>query len=296
MLALINLVHLDLVGGTTEKNDTMVDKEYLQNCRMLTMIECMDNDVQRAFQSDIEKRAIRNWSSYYDVYTIGGYNLSYNDEAYDAVNQIMTNINVFSEFSLGNAVDVTEWIARCKNGEVNIKQWGEQMKKSAIQYVYLYYGDAEVLDEVTALINSSGHVSVRNINNPEDGCAIIQLEGSNSLAYDNGGNELAVEHIPNGIKITETVDGENVYLSFLYHEKYVAYTMEGNYRKYLEVCKNKDGYMVINNACGNQVYVEYRDTWGCITIFFAIISTILLFVGVAVQQVVYRKVVKINML
>lgn len=278
-LALINLAHIHTGGGLgIPRNDECVlpgENGDLRDYRVLTMLECDSSTYQYNITADPSSRMTENWPSYYGIYTIGGYNLSYEPKHYTAVNQIMTTSEHFSEFSVGNAVNVTEWIARYEHGEADMNQWGEQIKDNAVKYILLYYEHLDTVAKIREMIDRSGCVWVEKSDDAGQGCVVLQLGGVNCLAYGEDGTILKVADSINGITINGEITG-NICLSFLYDENYVAYTDEENQRRYFTINKNEKGYMVIENDYCDRVCIEYRDAWSNMTVVFAVFATLFL--------------------
>ena len=195
----------------------------------------------------------------------------------------MTTSEHFSEYSMGNAVNLTEWIDRYEHGEVDIDKWSEQIKNSAIKYILLYYENPCVLTRIKEIINSSNIIYIENVRNMEDGYAVLKLGGVNSLAYDDDGMILKTKDIINGIEVTGKMTGK-IHLGFLYDEKYIAYTIKNHQREYFTISEDENGYMIIDNDYSSQIIVEYKDTWSYITILFSVLSTLFLFSSIVVQQ------------
>lgn len=260
-----------------QDNDNILIEENrdLTDYRVLTMLECDSSTYQYNITADPSSRMTENWPSYYGIYTIGGYNLSYEPEHYMAVNQIMTTSEHFSEFSVGNAVNVTEWIARYEHGEVDMRQWGEQMKENAVKYILLYYENPDTVTRIREMIDCSGCVWVEKSDDVGQGHVILQLGGVNCLAYCEDGTILRVVDGINGITINGEMIGD-IFLCFLYDENYVAYTEDENHRRYFTINKDENGYMVIENDYCDHVCIEYRDAWSNVTVVFAVFATLFL--------------------
>lgn len=265
-LALINISSINICGNETGGGQF--------TNRTLTLIECPNNDTYVGFNNDMEKILIRNWPCYFHVYTLGGYNLSFNHAGYEVCDQIFTEAQHFSEYSYANAVNLTYWLERVKDGVIDLGKWEEQLKYNAVQHLIVKYNNENVFCEFVNIFDQLEEIKIIDIIESEEQIKIIKLGGTYSLVSDETGKPLHIEDIPNGIIITgntKEISG-TVNTQFLWNAKYKAYGASGDL---LDIERDDRGYLRIRNSMPNEkIILHYEDSISTLAIIFSVVSTI----------------------
>lgn len=269
VLSLINIISFGGIGESPRKETALVKSEDIDvdNYKVLTILG-QDGDFLSKVQNYFvdEKVLIRNFPAFYHVYSVGGYNLSFTEEQYGVVSELMQNEPIFSQYAYANACNANEFVLNDQS--IN------QIKNNAVKYV--------ITDSENIILDFKDNIQIEcsKIVDIGDGYQVIVLDKVDSIvSVRETGQELDFINSGNILQINSSdVENCNLNIKFIYNELYKAYYDDGECMRQLEISSDENGF--INICCDtinvDYIYLEYKDIISELTILSSIITMFLM--------------------
>lgn len=232
-------LHNDLKEGTEKIRKELVAKDIdIENYRMLSFLE-NSNGTELWNHYSAEIGITRNYPIMLGVYTLGGFDNSFDDTTFKQSKTLLSDSNF--EFEIMNGVASEQFFERNRDDDAYIAD----INNNAVKY-FVFEKESKYLAEFKKLIDESLVLEIDSAIEFMDDKVILELKNIPSLAQNDNWQKVELEGSANNIRVKlNEMETKNIRLAFTFYDQiHAGYYFEDTFYE-LSVKADEQGYIVI---------------------------------------------------